>query len=304
MRALPLAALMLGCLTGPALPVSAQVAPGAATVPVVERKVSLQLQDVPLRQALDRLFQGTGLRYAVEPDIPNVPVRMVAQDVSLDTALRLLVRGAAARVPGLVSARGAEGYTLRVQQPRAPEAGAFRPDPFTVLAATRKVSASLDGTPLRQALKTLFQGTGVPYAIAPDVPDVRVTLSIEDMPLDRALGVWYRLAAMQEPNLAVQTLEGVYLVRMKPADPRHPRDRFVDAQGFVVEKIRLRNESVIALCKTFGWPLFKTEADIYGAGYDEVKEILMRAFGLGGGLGSRGGGLSGGPAGGPGFGGQ
>ena len=71
-----------GTLTAPA---SAPAAAGAAPV-------TLSLRDVPLRTALETLFQGSGLQHAVEPAVPNYPITLDIRDVAFSTALRTLLR--------------------------------------------------------------------------------------------------------------------------------------------------------------------------------------------------------------------
>jgi type II secretory pathway component GspD/PulD (secretin) len=104
-------ALAFGCLAVvPALlarPAHAQEA---------EKKVTLNLKDVPLRSAIDALFQGTGLQYSVDPNVPNVPVTLNIRDVGLQPALRILIRQAAVAVPGLTVSREGDIYVVKIRQ--------------------------------------------------------------------------------------------------------------------------------------------------------------------------------------------
>src|SRR5688572_9887146 len=79
------------------------VAQRAGHAQETDRKVTVNLKDVPLRNAVDALFQGTGLQYSIDPNIPNVPVNLTIRDVGLQAALRILVRQASVAVPGLTS---------------------------------------------------------------------------------------------------------------------------------------------------------------------------------------------------------
>src|SRR5689334_7559484 len=90
-RALTAAILATVGLLGSVSPVRAQDP---------DRKVTLNLKDTPLRSAIDALFQGTGLQYAVDPNVPNVPLTITLRDVGLQAALRILIRQAALAVPG------------------------------------------------------------------------------------------------------------------------------------------------------------------------------------------------------------
>jgi hypothetical protein len=108
--ALSLALVSVAPLFGPA-PVRAQE---------VEKKVTLNLKDVPLRDAIDALFRGTGLQFTVDPNVPNVPVTLNIRDVGLQQALRIMVRQAAVAVPGLVATRGGDIWEIRIRQAAPP----------------------------------------------------------------------------------------------------------------------------------------------------------------------------------------
>lgn len=65
------------------------------------RRISLKLEQVPLRAAIDAVFAGTGYQYSIGPEVPNVPITIEVRDVGIQAALRLVIRQAARRVPGL-----------------------------------------------------------------------------------------------------------------------------------------------------------------------------------------------------------
>jgi hypothetical protein len=89
---------------------------GAAT----ERKVTVNLKDVPLRQAVDLLFAGTGLQYAVDPNVLNVPVNLTIRDVGIQAALRLVIRQASTAQPGITMSRDGEIYHIALRKPAPP----------------------------------------------------------------------------------------------------------------------------------------------------------------------------------------
>lgn len=94
--------------------VSGTAARGQAPDP--DRKVTVNLRDLPLRSAIDQLFSGTGLQYAVDPNVLNVPVNLTLRDVGLQAALRLLVRQASTAQPGLTFTKDGDIYQIRVRQ--------------------------------------------------------------------------------------------------------------------------------------------------------------------------------------------
>jgi hypothetical protein len=93
MRSFLRTAFLFGALAL-ALPVAA-APPGGAPPPA--RRVTLHYQAVPFRQAIAELFQGTGERYLVAPDVPNVPITLDLKDAPFMTALHALLKPAGAR---------------------------------------------------------------------------------------------------------------------------------------------------------------------------------------------------------------
>src|SRR5678809_546163 len=96
------AAMLLAA--GPAVsPARAQVAPAGQVAP--DARVTLDLRETPLKDAVPLLFRGSGEQYTIASNVPNVPITLNIRDVSLPSALRLMVRQAASAVPGLVATR-------------------------------------------------------------------------------------------------------------------------------------------------------------------------------------------------------
>src|SRR3569833_2826207 len=102
------AALLVGSLAL-ATPVHAQAGN-------TDRKVTLNLKDVPLRSAIDALFQGTGLQYSVDPNDLNVPVTLNIRDIGLQSVLRLLVRQAATAQPGLTFSKDGDIFVIKLRR--------------------------------------------------------------------------------------------------------------------------------------------------------------------------------------------
>src|SRR5579872_1783604 len=104
------AAVML--LVSGATPATAQTAPATAAGPQ-PAPITLSLRDVPLRTALETLFNGSGLQHAVEPAVPNYPITLDIRDVPFSTALRTLLRLA----PGVTYRKEGEVYVIGLRQP-------------------------------------------------------------------------------------------------------------------------------------------------------------------------------------------
>lgn len=86
-----------------------------AQTPNPDKKLEVNLQGTPLRDAIRLLFLNSGLQYSVDPNVPNVPIDLKLREVGLQQALRLVIRQAASSVPGLTSSREGDVYVIRIR---------------------------------------------------------------------------------------------------------------------------------------------------------------------------------------------
>jgi hypothetical protein len=188
--------------------VRAQDAAGA------NRKVTLQATDAPLRRVIEMLFEGSGLQYAVDPNVPDVRINMGVSQAPLREALELVMRLGASQVPGLSYTVQDGVYLIQLRpgggrNPRVPAVTATGEGP------NRKLSLNLRDMPLRKAIEMLFTGSGLQWAVEPNVPDVPINLNVRDLNLQAALRLVVRLASAQVPGLT-QTRDGdVYVIRIR-----------------------------------------------------------------------------------------
>ena len=111
--------------------------PARAQVVDTDRKVTINLKDIPLRSAIDALFTGSGLQYSIDPNVPNVPVTLNIRDIGLQAALRLIIRQAAVAQPGLTSAKEGDIYVIKIRREAiAPPTTAEEPPPEYTEQAT------------------------------------------------------------------------------------------------------------------------------------------------------------------------
>lgn len=103
-----LAALCLALI----LPVHAQ---NPQNAPETRPRLSVQLKAVPLRDAIQMVFNGSGQQYAIDPNVPNLPITLDLRDVTVDQALRIMVRQATPSIPGLTVRRDGEVYLIKIQ---------------------------------------------------------------------------------------------------------------------------------------------------------------------------------------------
>jgi hypothetical protein len=79
------------------------------------------------------------------------------------------------------------------------------------------VSCTLKSVPLRKALAEIYKGSGYDYSVDPNVPDVKVTLQIDKLPLHSAIRRLVRIVQKQVPRFHVDmdTQLFVYKVRKR-----------------------------------------------------------------------------------------
>src|SRR5437867_4774702 len=80
------------------------------------------------------------------------------------------------------------------------------------------VTLSLRDAPLRTALQTLFEGSGLQHAVEPTVPNYPITLDIRDVPFSTALRTMLRLA----PGVTFRKEGDIYIVGMRQQQVEQP----------------------------------------------------------------------------------
>jgi hypothetical protein len=116
-----------------------------------QRKVSLRLQRVPLRQALQLLFENAGVSFAIDPEVHDTPVTLNVKDVDFTQALRTLVRLGSSAEQAVTYEQVGGAYHVQARKPelpsQAPEGEAWEKIPVQFLRA-QDVLAQLGTTSL------------------------------------------------------------------------------------------------------------------------------------------------------------
>lgn len=226
-----------------------------------DRKLTIQFQNVGLFEALEQTFRGTRLQYVVEPTVPDVPITLTVRDISVEAVLRLMVRQAAVAAPGLTLSRDGEVTLIKMRSRFFPPQAAPLPPPV----AERRVTVSFKEVPLRSALDALFMGSGQQYLVEPDVPNVKVSLHLRDLPLAQAFRLLLRQAAAVSPGLT--SLRSGDTVVIRQGTPRLVQGEAGGPPGtgrtLVAgdtkppwQKISLRYADVAALTRALGGSLY------------------------------------------------
>jgi hypothetical protein len=177
-----------------------------------DRKLTITLKDTPLREALQALFEGSGVQYVVGPNVPDLPINLNIRDVGLAPAVRIMVRQAAVAAPGLTTSKDGEITLVRMRSNVAPPEVASLPQPVR----DRKITVTLREAGFRNAVDSLFRGTGVQYGIDAAVPNVPVSLFLKEVPLGQVFRLFLQQAAVGAPGLTSRRDGDVILIRMAP----------------------------------------------------------------------------------------
>ncbi|MCE5322956.1 hypothetical protein LLG46_06540 [bacterium] len=129
--------------------------------------ITIDLKDVSTRKALDALFSGTGINYAVDSIVDGYIQSFSIRDMRLRTALDALIKTAG------LTYREDNGVVIITVDPAR---------------LGKSVSVDFKDTPIEEALNTLFQKAGESgWSIDKSVSGVKVTYSATDVPFRRAL---------------------------------------------------------------------------------------------------------------------
>lgn len=97
---------------------------GEEGTPLPEQRVSVEARGEPLRYAVRSLTSGTGTEVIVDPLVPDVPVRIALREVTIDHALRLIVRQVGREHPQVQYEVTENGFRIYFAAPVAPPAEA------------------------------------------------------------------------------------------------------------------------------------------------------------------------------------
>jgi hypothetical protein len=200
-------------------------------------------------------------------------------------------------------ALGGLAIALAMANTTAPPAAQAAP---ATTAQGGNVTISLRDAPLRTALQTLFEGSGLQHAVEPTVPNYPITLDIRDVPFQTALRTMLRLA----PGITFRKEGDIYIIGMRQqtvpqetvgTDITQPDTTTAVAEA-QSEKIPLNYTHYLIMGSVLGGVEIPTEDRVQGGGGGG-----FGGGGFGGGLGGYsggGGGFGGGGLGGGGFGGS
>lgn len=192
--ALGIAAVALVAALAPRMPAQAVV---AAPRGYVGGPVSLDLRDVPIADLLRFFHEQFGVNFVLDPSLSPVRVTVALDNVPWNFALDQILRA-----HGLGALR--EGpETWAVVRGASPQ-GTIIGGPA---ATGAKVSLEYTNADLRRVVRDIAERAGASIVVSDSVPSgLTVTISVKDVPWDRALGwvLWsHGLVAVQRGETTV-----------------------------------------------------------------------------------------------------
>lgn len=177
--------------------------------PRLQQRVTLNLESEPLPQALKRVMGRQPVMLDLAAGIPPIRLSLRLENVTTFEALLRLVQAAKRQVPELRFTRDHGAYRLEAEAPRAPN-----PQPLAQLRA-QKVTASLKETPFREAVATVFKGSGLQYTVDPNIPDLPVSAEFNTASLESALQTLVRALLDRAPGLQLRQSGDIFILERR-----------------------------------------------------------------------------------------
>lgn len=174
------------------------------------RRVKLALNEASLPDAMAQLFQGSTWKYQVADSLKNVMVSYNTANEPELAALYSILR--------TVSAQGGEQVTYREGKGILYIEPGPLPGQFVVASknpTVRRTSLNLPRTKLKQACDLVGGALGTKITVAPNVPDVLVSLKLNDATIEEAIQAIQSSAKESLPNLVVRAVGTGYIVELK-----------------------------------------------------------------------------------------
>lgn len=196
------------------------VKPGTlATLDAVPaRKVTLDIKEVSLQNALEELFRNAKIDYSIDPAVQEhlllkrESITISANDALFEDALKMVLRFSSTPI---TYTKEKDGYRIKLGSlPGEPE----KSTPTVSQANPFNVTLDLKDTPLRAALEQLFRMVKVDYSIDPSVQGY-VNLKVTDMPFENALKLILRSSSTP---LTYLKDSGVYMVKPRTLSASTP----------------------------------------------------------------------------------
>jgi hypothetical protein len=185
-------------------------------------KVALDVMDVSLREAIDRLFAETDSFCAVDANVPDVPVSVKFQNVSLDSGMWLVLGAAWSKGVPLGLKRSGANYQMSVT--RLGPAYELASRHLAPPAHPKRADMKLYYVPIREAVKIIPALPGTRVVVDRSVPDVRLRMRLRNLRPDTAVSQVVAVSSLRVPGITYVRSGNVYVI-YRPTAPAHDTAR-------------------------------------------------------------------------------
>lgn len=177
--------------------------------PRLQQRITLNLQNETLARALERVMGRQPVTLEQTAELPSVRLTMKLENVTTFEALLRVVQAAKRQAPELRFTRDHGTYRVEAEVRPAPN-----PQPLEQLRA-RKITASFKATPFREAVATVFRGSGLQYTLNPNVPNLPVSAELKDVTLESAVQTLVRELADRAPGLELSQSGDIFILERR-----------------------------------------------------------------------------------------
>ena len=168
------------------------------------RLVTLASPDTPLREALAKVFEGSKWKIEVAEEVKDTTVNISANKRPELAVLRDVLRQVSA-ISSPITYREGRG-TLYVEPGPLPGQAKLYARALDS-GELRRTSLNLTQQKLSDAIKLLAQSTGAKVTIAKNVPDIRISFTVNNVTIEEALRAVVASGRVEVPNLTFRKVD-------------------------------------------------------------------------------------------------
>jgi hypothetical protein len=183
-------------------------------------KVTLDVMDTSLREAVDRLFAETDSYCAVDANVPDVPVSVKFQNVSLDSGMWLVLGAAWSKGVPLGLNRRGPNYEMSVT--RVGPAYELASRHLAPPVHPKRADMKLYYVPIREAVKIIPALPGTRVVVDRSVPDVRLRMRLRNLRPDTAVSQVVAVSSLRVPGITYVRSGNVYVIYRPTSPVRDP----------------------------------------------------------------------------------
>jgi hypothetical protein len=183
-----------------------------ALAPATPRRVKVTAANMPLKDVLAQLFEGSTWKYQVSDAVKDTNITYAASGEPELAALAGVLRQAG--MTGRQQLTYREGKGVLYIEP-GPLPGEAVVSSRTPTGPQGTVTLNVNQLPLKVVVDSIAQQSGTMIRIAPNVPNIRISIQVDKAPVEQALQTLLQSVADSIPNLTVRsTGNGIYSLEL------------------------------------------------------------------------------------------